>query len=79
MRGQHKKHSFLESVVNVAIGLTVSVLGQLVIFPLIGIKEVSLGQNLLVAGLFTVLSITRTYLVRRYFNRLMIELHLRDK
>lgn len=77
-KGQTHKHSAAESVANVAIGLLVSILGQLIIFPLLGIN-VPFTTNLQVAFWFTVLSLTRTYLLRRYFNRMMIAMHLREK
>jgi len=52
---QTRRHSFIESVTNVAIGYGVALASQLVIFPI---------------GLwFTVISIARSYVVRRYFTR----------
>lgn len=59
----------MESIANVAIGYLVALGAQLVVFPLLGI-EVSLGQNLLLGAIFTVVSIARSYCVRRLFNRL---------
>lgn len=77
MNGQTKAHSFLEAVLNVAIGFGVSIVGQLVIFPLVGLPPVSAVQHLHIAFWFTLLSITRTYLLRRWFNSWMVKLHLR--
>ena len=65
---QTKKHSFYESCVNVAIGYTVAVLSQVVVFPLVGVKA-SLNQNLKIGLYFTVISLLRTYLIRRWFNK----------
>jgi Na+/phosphate symporter len=64
---QNKRESFTESVVNVAIGYLISLAGQLVIFPMVGISA-TLGQNLLIGVGFTVISIARQYAVRRWFN-----------
>ena len=61
--------SFVESCANVAIGYGVALLSQLAIFPLFGIK-VSLAENLLIGLFFTIISIARSYVVRRLFNRM---------
>jgi hypothetical protein len=65
---QSRKHSLLESLVNVALGYFIALLAQLTIFPLFGI-HVSLQDNLLIGLLFTVVSIVRSYTLRRLFNR----------
>lgn len=66
---QSRAMSFVESCANVAIGYGVAILSQIAIFPLFGIK-VSLSQNLLIGAFFTVISIVRSYCVRRLFNRI---------
>ena len=66
---QSRKMSFVESCANVAIGYGVALLSQLAIFPLFGIK-VSLAENLLIGLFFTIISIARSYVVRRLFNRM---------
>lgn len=58
--------SFAESCLNVAIGYAVAILSQLAIFPLFGI-HIALSDNLLIGAFFTVISIGRSYAVRRYF------------
>ena len=65
--GQSKKHSFLESLVNVAIGYGIAILSQIVIFPLFGI-HIPLRDNLLIGVIFTIVSIVRSYALRRAFN-----------
>ena len=65
---QSRAQSLVESMVGTAIGYGVAVLSQLLIFPLFGIK-VAFTDNLLIAGWFTVISVARSYLVRRWFNR----------
>jgi accessory gene regulator protein AgrB len=65
---QLKRHSFLESVANVAVGYGVALLSQIIIFPLFGI-QVSLKDNLMIGVFFTVISIIRSYVLRRIFNR----------
>ncbi len=64
---QSKRQSLLESLVNVLAGYGVAVLSQVVIFPLFGV-HVSVSENMLIAGFFTVISIVRSYALRRFFN-----------
>jgi hypothetical protein len=66
---QTKAMSLVESLVNVAIGYTVGVASQALIFPLFGLS-VSLHDNLLIGLAFTVVSIARSYVVRRAFNKI---------
>lgn len=66
---QSRRMSFIESCVNVAIGYLVALGGQMIVFPLVGLT-VSLTQNLTIGAAFTVISIARSYCVRRMFNRL---------
>lgn len=65
---QTKFHSFLESIVNVLIGYVVAVASQVLIFPLFGI-HIPLSDNLLIGLFFTIVSIVRSYVLRRVFNR----------
>lgn len=64
---QSKKGSLLEAFINVVIGYGVAVASQIIIFPLFDI-HVSLSGNLILAGSFTVVSIIRSYTLRRLFN-----------
>ena len=66
---QSKKHSVIESVTNIAIGLLFSFLIQLWIYPFLGIK-VSLNQNLFITWVFFITSFLRSYLLRRFFNNI---------
>lgn len=65
---QSKKQSLTETVISTFIGLAVSLITQIVVFPLYGM-EVSFNQNIQITIIFTVVSIARGYLVRRYFNK----------
>lgn len=66
---QKNKHSILESLTNVIVGLVCSFLIQLWIYPLLGI-QVSINQNLFITFVFFVVSFLRGYIVRRIFNRI---------
>lgn len=69
---QSRRASALESVINVLVGYSVAVLAQIAIFPLFGM-EVDLADNLAIGALFTVISLVRSYCLRRLFNRIAKE------
>lgn len=64
---QSKKHSALESITNVVIGLIISIVTQMILYPILNIP-VSFSQNLIITGVFFVISFVRGYLIRRFFN-----------
>lgn len=66
---QSKRMSFIESLTNVSVGYIFAVASQLIIFPLFGIY-LPLADNLIMGLYFTVLSIIRSYALRRVFNRI---------
>lgn len=66
---QSRLQSLAESALNVAIGLIVALTGQWVMFPLVGIAA-SPRQHLHLAIGFTLLSLLRSYGLRRLFNAL---------
>jgi len=59
--------SMVETITNVAIGLVVSFLSQVVIFKYYDI-HISLAQNLELTLYFTVVSVIRGFALRRFFN-----------
>ena len=72
MKGQKKKASLLEVLINTAIGYFVALATQVIIFPWFGI-DVTLGQQVTIGVIFTVVSIVRGYFVRRMFNLVHIK------
>lgn len=72
---QSRLSSLRESVLNVAIGFGVSLVAQVVFLPALGVA-ISLQQNLVFAVIMTVISIGRSYLVRRLFEALQIRVPL---
>lgn len=66
--GQSRKHSLIESLINIAVGYGIALASQLLIFPQFGI-HISLQDNIVIGLLFTVVSIARSYALRRLFNR----------
>lgn len=63
---QSRWHSLIESVTNVAIGLVISLISQIVIFHAYAI-HLSLGENVKITLWFTVISVIRSYALRRFF------------
>lgn len=61
--------TLFESTVDVFIGYTVALMTQMIVFPLFEI-HVSFAQNNLITIIFTIVSITRTFVIRRLFIRL---------
>ena len=65
---QSKKHSALESITNVVIGLIMSIVTQIILYPILGIP-VTFSQNLIITAVFFVISFIRGYAIRRFFNK----------
>ncbi len=59
--------SAVESIANVAVGYGVAIVTQVAVFPMFGLQA-SLGDNLAIGAVFTVVSLVRSYLLRRVFN-----------
>lgn len=64
---QSRKSSFIEALINVIIGYVISFIGQLLIYPAFGAKF-SIMDNVYIGLFFTVLSLARGYILRRFFN-----------
>ena len=62
--------SLLEAITNSAIGYVIAVLTQVLVFPLFGLS-VSLGDNLGIGAVFTIVSLLRSFALRRAFNALL--------
>jgi len=62
---QTKKGSLLESIANTAIGFCINYCINFFVFGSCGI-HLSPGKNFLITGVFTIVSITRGYLIRRF-------------
>jgi acetyltransferase-like isoleucine patch superfamily enzyme len=66
---QSKRNSAFEAATNVTIGYLVSVLANVLILPLFG-YNVTIGDSFAIGLAFTVVSLVRSYVLRRIFNRL---------
>ena len=61
--------SLVESVANVSVGYCVAVVSHILIFPVFGLHT-TLAQNLILGLAFTVISVARSFALRRVFERL---------
>ena len=68
---QSRAMSFLEAIANVVIGYAVAVCTQMLVFPMFGL-HMSLNQNLKLGAAFTVVSILRSFALRRLFETLRV-------
>ncbi|MDM0003926.1 hypothetical protein QTI51_03915 [Variovorax sp. J22G73] len=66
---QTRTQSLVEAAANVLVGYLVALVSQLLVFPLFGI-HVPLSSNLAIGAWFTVISLVRSYILRRWFNGL---------
>jgi hypothetical protein len=72
LRGQSRRQSLLETCMSTAIGYVVAVSAQIVVFPWFGI-HVKPEANIMIGGVFTVVSVVRGFFVRRLFNHLHVK------
>ena len=63
---QSRAMSLVESAANVFVGYGVAVVTQILIFPIFGLHT-TLAQNLKMGAIFTVVSIARSFALRRVF------------
>ncbi|WP_404381199.1 hypothetical protein [Caenispirillum salinarum] len=68
---QSRAMSLVESLANVAVGYGVAVVTQILIFPIFGLHT-TLAQNLMMGAIFTVVSIGRSYALRRLFEEIRV-------
>ena len=65
---QSRLMSFVEAISNVVVGYGVAVVTQILIFPIFGLHT-TLAQNLKMGVVFTIVSIARSFALRRVFER----------
>lgn len=64
---QTRMSSFIEAWINVLIGFAINFVANLVILPMFGFN-ITLEDNLYIGILYTIISVARSYAVRRWFN-----------
>lgn len=68
-RGQSRTLSLVEAMTNVIVGFAVALLTQMALFPLVGLR-LPVEKHLAIGLAFTAVSLARSYLLRRLFERL---------
>ncbi len=68
---QSRLMSMVESLANVLVGYGVALATQMLVFPVFGLA-VTITENILIGLIFTVVSIVRSYALRRGFEALRL-------
>lgn len=69
---QSRAMSLVEATANVVVGYGVAVLTQLLVFPLFGLHT-TLAENLRIGAIFTLVSIARSFTLRRLFEAIRMQ------
>ena len=64
---QTKRQSLIETLTSVFVGWFISFIANMLVLPLFG-YNINLTDGVLISIIFTVISIIRGYVVRRWFN-----------
>ena len=75
---QSRFMSLVEAIANVAVGYSVAVLTQLIVFPWFGLPA-RIGDALAIGAIFTGVSIARSFALRRLFEALRASRPLADR
>ena len=68
---QSRKVSLLEAATNVAVGYGLAIVTQMIVFPWFGI-EAALEDHLALGLAFVAVSLVRSYMLRRLFDRIAV-------
>lgn len=64
---QSRLSSFIEAMINIIIGFGINFTANALVFPLFG-WQISTADNFLLGAIYTVISLVRSYTIRRWFN-----------
>ncbi|MFN3972772.1 MAG: hypothetical protein ACK4L4_15625 [Gemmobacter sp.] len=68
---QTRTMSLIEAATNVVLGFALAVITQILIFPIFGLHT-TLAQNLKMGAVFMVVSIARSFVLRRLFEAILV-------
>ena len=68
---QSRRMSLLEAIANVLVGYGIAVVTQLIVFSWFGLPA-RVGDALAIGGVFTIVSLARSYLLRRLFEAIRV-------
>lgn len=64
---QTRLGSLIEAAINVVVGFSINFAANFVVLPLFG-WHVTVADNLILGGIYTAISVARSYVIRRWFN-----------
>lgn len=67
---QSRLGSLVEVSINIFIGYWINFVANLLILPLFGF-HITLSDNLLMGLIYTIISVARSYVIRRWFERMI--------
>ena len=67
---QTRMGSFVESWANIFVGFTINFSANALLLPMFGFTSLTPAKNFTLGLLYTVISLVRSYILRRYFNGL---------
>lgn len=67
---QTKLGSFVEAWGNILVGFWINYGANMLILPMFGFTGLTAGKNFIIGLLYTVISLVRSYVLRRWFNGL---------
>ena len=67
---QTKTGSIAEALANIAVGFGVNFTANMLLLPLFGFHTLTIGKNFEIGMLYTLISLARSYILRRWFNGL---------
>lgn len=65
---QTRLGSLIEALINVVIGFSINFVANMVILPYYGMKTLTASTNFKMGLIYTVISVARSYTIRRRFN-----------
>lgn len=65
---QTRLGSFYEALINTLIGFWINFTANLLILPLFGFDTLTVATNFIIGMIYTVISVARGYVIRRWFN-----------
>lgn len=68
---QPRVMSLVEAITNVVVGYGVAVVAQILVFPVFGLQA-TLAQNLKMGGIFALISMSRSFVLRRLFEAVRV-------
>ncbi len=68
---QTKLGSFIEAWMNVLIGFGINFAANMLILPAFGFTTLTWQTNFYIGLVYTIISVARSYIIRRWFNRML--------